>query len=201
MIGPDGAAELAIARGGDGHFHLDAEANGVAVRFLVDTGASDTVLTLARRGAQRHRPGRARSSTGPWRPRTAPATSPAATLESLEIGPYRLSDVPVGVMPEGALDTEPPRHEHDQPLRRLAGRGRPHGARALTPASCRPCEPLSRDGGERAADDLRSGAGPRWPPPSGSAASAARPDGPGTARSCGASPRRGARPTRSGRSA
>src|SRR6185436_4172728 len=40
-----GARELVITRSDDGHFHIDAKANSVAVRFLVDTGATTTVLT------------------------------------------------------------------------------------------------------------------------------------------------------------
>ncbi|MEO0683322.1 MAG: TIGR02281 family clan AA aspartic protease, partial [Pseudomonadota bacterium] len=39
----DGSLEL--RRETDGHFHIDAEVNGAAVRFLVDTGATSTVLT------------------------------------------------------------------------------------------------------------------------------------------------------------
>lgn len=103
VVGRDGSAGVAIARGGDGHFHLDAEANGVAVRFLVDTGASDTVMTLA----EAERIGLDPASLQFNRPvETANGTSyfARATLESLEIGPYRLSNVPVGIMPEGSLN-------------------------------------------------------------------------------------------------
>lgn len=39
--------ELEFRRGGDGHFYIDAEVNGRTVRFLVDTGASDIVLSPA----------------------------------------------------------------------------------------------------------------------------------------------------------
>ena len=39
--------ELEFRRGGDGHFYIDAEVNGEPVRFLVDTGASDIVLSPA----------------------------------------------------------------------------------------------------------------------------------------------------------
>lgn len=41
---PDGSIEL--RRGADGHFHAEVLVNGAAVRFLVDTGASDVVLSL-----------------------------------------------------------------------------------------------------------------------------------------------------------
>ncbi|MDH3229089.1 MAG: TIGR02281 family clan AA aspartic protease [Alphaproteobacteria bacterium] len=39
--------ELEFRRGGDGHFYIDAKVNGRPVRFLVDTGASDIVLSPA----------------------------------------------------------------------------------------------------------------------------------------------------------
>jgi aspartyl protease family protein len=37
--------QIAIPRGRDGHFHLSIELDGTEVDFLVDTGASDVVLT------------------------------------------------------------------------------------------------------------------------------------------------------------
>jgi aspartyl protease family protein len=100
----DGSTELMIGRGGDGHFHIDASANGVPLRFLVDTGASDTVVTLV----DAERLGIDPASLRFNRPvETANGTSffARATLDSLQIGPYRLSDVPVGIMPEGTLNT------------------------------------------------------------------------------------------------
>lgn len=48
-VSESGAIEL--RRGSDGHFHARMEVNGVPVRFMVDTGASDIVLS--RRDAER----------------------------------------------------------------------------------------------------------------------------------------------------
>jgi aspartyl protease family protein len=98
----EGARELVIARGADGHFHLDAKANGTGVRFLVDTGASATVLTEAdaeRSGINTL----ALEYDRPVQTANGIAFYARATLDSLEIGPYRLSRVPVGVMPDSAL--------------------------------------------------------------------------------------------------
>ena len=35
-----------LRRGADGHFHADMEVNGAPIRFMVDTGASDVVLSM-----------------------------------------------------------------------------------------------------------------------------------------------------------
>lgn len=44
--GSEGATgEMVYRRGADGHFYVDAVVNGQPVRFLVDTGASDIVLS------------------------------------------------------------------------------------------------------------------------------------------------------------
>lgn len=40
-------AEIVLQRDRDGHFHWPGEVNGVAVDFLVDTGATSTALPLA----------------------------------------------------------------------------------------------------------------------------------------------------------
>jgi aspartyl protease family protein len=47
-VGQVGAGgEIYFRAGGDGHFRLEALVNGAPVRFLLDTGASDTVLDPA----------------------------------------------------------------------------------------------------------------------------------------------------------
>jgi aspartyl protease family protein len=102
--GEGGATELVVRRAADGHFRIDAEANGVPVRFLVDTGASTTALTFAdarRAGIDTD------ALTFDRAVQTANGLTffARASLTSLAIGPYRLTSVPVGVMPADALDT------------------------------------------------------------------------------------------------
>ncbi len=41
--GEDGA--LSFRRGGDGHFYIEVDVEGVPIRFMVDTGATDIVLS------------------------------------------------------------------------------------------------------------------------------------------------------------
>jgi aspartyl protease family protein len=100
----DGARELVVRRGGDGHFHVAGETGGATIRFLVDTGASLTVLT--RRDAERGGIDvDALNYTRPVQTANGRAFYAPARLEALSIGPYRLEELPVGVMPDGALDT------------------------------------------------------------------------------------------------
>lgn len=100
----EGARELVITRSSDGHFHVDAETNGSETRFLVDTGATGTVLTMedaARAGIDVER----LAFNRPVQTANGMAFYAAASLDRLKIGPYELSSVPVGVMPEAAMDT------------------------------------------------------------------------------------------------
>jgi len=104
ITSPEGARELLVARAGDGHFHLDGKANDASVRFLVDTGASTTALTFE----DAARSGIDVDTLAFNRPvQTANGTTfyAGARLSTLAIGPYRISDVPVAVMPNGAMDT------------------------------------------------------------------------------------------------
>ncbi len=90
----DGAIAFPVAS--DGHFRVEAKVDGVAIRFLVDTGASDVILT--RRDAERlgYRPDRLaftlRYSTANGTVRGAPIV-----LKSMEVGPIRLDEVRASV--------------------------------------------------------------------------------------------------------
>lgn len=97
---PDGAIEL--RRRSDGHFQAEALVNGVPVRFLVDTGASEVVLSAADARQVGFEPsdlqfvGRAQTANG------VVATAPVR-LATFELGDFRDADVRASVG-GGALD-------------------------------------------------------------------------------------------------
>jgi aspartyl protease family protein len=104
VAGADGAQELVVARGLDGHFHVEAEANGAPVRFLLDTGATATVLTLSDADRSGIDTGNLEFNR-PVQTANGIAFYAPARLNTLEIGPFRLSSVAVGVMRDDALAT------------------------------------------------------------------------------------------------
>jgi aspartyl protease family protein len=84
--------EIVLRRARDGHFHAEAEVNGRPIRFIVDTGATEVVLSrddAAAAGIDTgalHYIGRARTANGIVR--TAPVR-----LESLALGERVDADV------------------------------------------------------------------------------------------------------------
>lgn len=94
---------IAVPRAPDGHYYLTAEVEGQDIRFLVDTGATDVVLT--RRDAERVGIDTAnllfsgRAGTANGMVRTAPVW-----LESFRVGPMSDRDVRAHVN-EGDMGT------------------------------------------------------------------------------------------------
>lgn len=94
--------KIELPRHQDGHYYLTATVNGEALRFVVDTGATDIVLTQNDARTAGIDPdelayiGRALTANGEVR--TAPVY-----LESVVIGPIRDTSVSA-VVNEGALD-------------------------------------------------------------------------------------------------
>jgi len=87
---------VVLTEGADGHFYATGNANGSPVRFLIDTGASEIVLSPsdARRiGIDTG----ALSFTHPYETANGIGLGAAFTLRSLSIGPIELSDVPVSI--------------------------------------------------------------------------------------------------------
>ena len=102
VTGADGMRELVVARGSDRHFHLRARVNGTSLDFLVDTGATGTTLTM--RDAERiGLQAEALRFERPVQTAAGLAFAAPARIGTLEIGPFRLQDVPVNVMPAGTL--------------------------------------------------------------------------------------------------
>jgi aspartyl protease family protein len=97
----EGAIELRRAR--DGHFHATLDVDGASVRFIVDTGASDVVLS--RRDAVRAGidvdglafSGRAMTANGP-------VATARIRLARVALGPFMARDVAASVT-AGALES------------------------------------------------------------------------------------------------
>jgi len=88
--------ELEFRRSGDGHFYIDAEVNGRTVRFLVDTGASDVVLSPADARRLGYTPSTLTFNriyqTANGIGRGAPVV-----LQSIAVGPIRFNEVAASV--------------------------------------------------------------------------------------------------------
>ncbi|MBB95543.1 MAG: TIGR02281 family clan AA aspartic protease [Rhodobacteraceae bacterium] len=93
---------IVVPRSPDGHFYLTLDVNDRSVRFMVDTGASDLVLTRADAQKAGLDPenltffGRARTANGEVR--IAPVT-----LESVALGPYIDRNIAASVN-DGVMD-------------------------------------------------------------------------------------------------
>ena len=89
-------ARIEVPRDPSGHFHLEIEVNEVPVDFLVDTGATDVVLTMQDATRVGLNPenlafiGRARTANGT-------VSIASATVESLQIGALRFEGARVSV--------------------------------------------------------------------------------------------------------
>lgn len=98
----DGGARIEIPQSFDGHYYVALEANGTPIEFVVDTGATDIVLTRADAAAlgidldALSYTGRAGTANGEVR--TAPAR-----LETLAVGGFTDRNVPV-VVNSGEMD-------------------------------------------------------------------------------------------------
>ena len=89
-------SEIMVPRGAGGHFYLTVDVNGAPVDFIVDTGATDVVLTLedARRVGldPDNLPFLGAAQTANGTVKTA-----FATVDSMAIGPVRYDRVRVAV--------------------------------------------------------------------------------------------------------
>jgi len=97
-----GDQRIELPRAPDGHYYLTAQVNGAAVDFVIDTGATQIVLTQADARAAGIDPERlafvGRAYTANGEVRTAPVR-----LDSIRIGPIHDTGVRA-VVNEGALE-------------------------------------------------------------------------------------------------
>ncbi len=101
LSGPTGG-EVRVPPAPDGHYWVRASVNGQSVRFLVDTGASDVVLSreTARRvgiDVAALRFDRVGMAAG------GPVRAASARVERLVVGPIAREDMPVSVL-DGSAD-------------------------------------------------------------------------------------------------
>jgi aspartyl protease family protein len=92
----DGPHGLVIGRGDNGAFEVIGEVNGAPVRFVVDTGSTDIVLSPAdaERAGVRPSPG---VFDLPSQTANGVGYGAPATAASLAVGPIRMTDVPVSI--------------------------------------------------------------------------------------------------------
>ncbi len=100
-INSDG--NIIIRASEDGHFHIEAKVNGVAVNFMIDTGASDVVLTkhdASRIGINTNELNYSRT----YKTANGATGGAAIKLNRLQIGDFMLDDFPASVN-QGELDS------------------------------------------------------------------------------------------------
>lgn len=94
IVNAEGA--LVVRAGDNGHFFVDAEVNGAMVKFMIDTGASDIVLSP--RDARRA--GYALADlkyTRAYNTANGVVGGAPVMLDSLKVGPVEIRDIPASV--------------------------------------------------------------------------------------------------------
>lgn len=95
--------EVVLRRGADGHFYANATINGVAIRLMVDTGAS----TIALSAADARRVGIDPEVLDYFLPVTTAngqTFAAAVTLDEIRLGSIAFGPIGASVLPEGALE-------------------------------------------------------------------------------------------------
>ena len=93
---PTTGGEIQFRADNSGHYNVEALVNGIPIRFLVDTGASDVTLSprdAARIGLDPDR----LNFNRPYRTANGVVMGAAVTLPSIRIGPIEVRDVPGSV--------------------------------------------------------------------------------------------------------
>lgn len=94
VVGDGGAVSFRASAGG--HFHIEARIDGTPIRFLVDTGATDIVLSPADARRLGFDPARLRFDRS-YRTANGIVQGAPVTLGELTVGPIRLTNVPATV--------------------------------------------------------------------------------------------------------
>ena len=96
----NGAHELSVTPDSDGIYYIFAAVNGAQVRFVVDTGSDDVVLT--RKDAQRAGIDVSKLNfTEDYDAASGSGVEADATAQKLAIGPLAVTDFPISVEQEG----------------------------------------------------------------------------------------------------
>ena len=101
---PGGVQSLSVVRSSNGHFNIEANIDGTDVRFLIDTGATGTVLSerdAVRVGIAVD----ALAFNRPVQTANGLAFEAQTRIDRLEIGPFALRNVGVGVLRDDQLQT------------------------------------------------------------------------------------------------
>ncbi len=100
VVGED--SQIIVPRSFDGHYYLTVEANGTPIQFVVDTGATDIVLTQAdarRIGIDLN----SLSYTGLARTANGTVNTARVRLDQMALGPIQDRNVPA-VVNQGEMD-------------------------------------------------------------------------------------------------
>jgi aspartyl protease family protein len=92
----EGPRALTVGRSEDGAFYVIGKVNGAAVRFVVDTGSTDIVLSPADAERAGLHPS-ADAYSLPSQTANGVGYGAPATVDSLSVGPIRMTDVPVQI--------------------------------------------------------------------------------------------------------
>ncbi len=101
---PDGNRTLTVARSSGGHFYIKGNVEGTTIRFLIDTGATGTVLSerdAVRIGISID----TLTFNRPVQTANGLAFEARTRIGRLEIGPFALRNVGVGVLRDNQLNT------------------------------------------------------------------------------------------------
>lgn len=85
-----------IAMGQDGHFHLEAEINGALLNFMIDSGASDIVLS-PRDAAEAGYDIQTLNYTRTYETANGTVSGAPVRIDTMMVGPITLRDMPASV--------------------------------------------------------------------------------------------------------